>query len=112
MWLFGSKKVASTEVPRSTAKVPIMNNHQMIEEGDQEAAIEAFLAAHEGHTHDVEVQQGTWSIYCRCKRCGELHTYEVDNEARQQALGLPPWQEDNKKPYSPEYGRQILRISP
>jgi hypothetical protein len=74
-----------------------VNDHQIIEEGEQEAAIEAFLVAHEGHTQDVEVQRGTWSIYCLCKRCREIHTYEVDNEARQQALGLPPWQEDKEE---------------
>jgi hypothetical protein len=80
-----------------------VNNHHLIEEDDQEAAIEALLGAHEAHTQEVEVQRGTWSVYCRCKRCGEIHTYEVDNEARQQALGLPPWQEeDKKKPHSPE----------
>ena len=26
----------------------------------------------------------------------QIHTYEVDNEARQQALGLPLWQEDRE----------------
>jgi hypothetical protein len=71
-----------------------VNNHHRIVEGEQEATIEAFLVAHEDHTPEVEIQQGTWSIYCHCKRCGEIHTYEVDNEARQQALGLPLWQED------------------
>jgi hypothetical protein len=90
-----------------------VNNHHMMEEGEQEAAIEAFLVAHEGHTRDVEVQRGTWSIYCGCKRCGEIHTYEVDNEARQQALGLPPWQEDRKKTsFTGVRGRGILRTSP
>ena len=74
-----------------------MDDHHMIEEDDQESAIEAFLVAHEGHTQEVEVQRGTWSIYCRCKRCGDIHTYKVDNEARQQALGLPPWQEEDKE---------------
>ena len=97
MKLFGSRREASTEVFGSRGKEPIVNDHRMIEEGDQEAAIEAFLVAHEGHTQEVEVQRGTWSIYCLCKRCGEIHTYEVDNEARQQALGLPPWQEGRKK---------------
>ena len=74
-----------------------MNNHHLIEEDAQEAAIEAFCVAHEGHAQEVEVQRGTWSTYCLCKRCGEIHTYEVDNEARQQALGLPPWQEEDKE---------------
>jgi EAL domain-containing protein (putative c-di-GMP-specific phosphodiesterase class I) len=58
----------------------------MIEEGDQQAAIGAFLLAHEGHTQDVEVQRGAWSIYCRCARCEDVRTYEVDNEARVRAL--------------------------
>jgi hypothetical protein len=97
MRLFGSQREASTEVPASRGKAPIMNTHHMIEEGAQEAAIEAFLVAHEGHPQEVEVQRGTWSLYCLCKRCGEIHTYEVDNEARQQALGAPPWQEEDKK---------------
>jgi hypothetical protein len=88
---------SSTEVPGNRGKALIVNNHDLIGEGSQEAAIEAFLAAHEGHTQEVEVQRGTWSIYCHCKRCGEIHTYEVDNEARQQALGLPPWQEEDKE---------------
>jgi hypothetical protein len=69
----------------------------MIKEGDQEAAIAAFLIAHEGHTQEVEIQRGAWTIYCRCKRCEDVHTYEVDNEARERALGLPPWQEEDKK---------------
>ncbi len=96
MRLFGSDREASTEVPGSRGEAPIVNNHQMIEEGDEEAAIEAFLVAHEGHTRDVEVQRGTWSIYCRCTRCDDIHTYEADNEAREQALELSPWQEDKK----------------
>jgi len=69
----------------------------MIEEGDQEAAIGAFLLAHEGHTQDVEVQRGAWSIFCRCACCDDIHTYEVDNEAREQAIGLPPWQDEDRK---------------
>jgi hypothetical protein len=73
-----------------------VNNHRLIAEDNQEAVIEAFLVAHEGHAQEVEVQRGTWSIYCLCKRCGEIQTYEVDNEARQQALGLPLWQEDRE----------------
>ena len=98
MRLFGSDREVSTEVPVSRGEAPIVNNHQMIEEGAQEAAIGAFLVAHEGHTQDVEVQRGTWSIYCHCKRCEDIHTYEVDNGAREQALvGLLPWQEDKKK---------------
>jgi hypothetical protein len=99
MWIFGSKREPSTEVPRSTGDTLIMNNHHMIEEGEQEAAIKAFLVAHEGHAQQVEVQRGTWSIYCHCERCGEIRTYEVDNEARQQALGLPPRQEDKRSPF-------------
>jgi hypothetical protein len=96
MRLFGSGREASTEVPGSRGEVPIVNQHRMIEEGAEEAAIGAFLVAHEGHTQNVEVQRGTWSIYCHCKRCKDIHTYEVDNEAREQALDLPPWQEDKK----------------
>jgi hypothetical protein len=69
----------------------------MIKEGEQEAAIAAFLIAHEGHTQEVEIQRGAWTIYCRCKRCEDVHTYEVDNEARERALGLPLWQEEDKK---------------
>ena len=69
----------------------------MIEEGHQEAAIEAFLLAHEGHTQEVEVQCGAWSIYCRFTRCDDVHTFEVDNEARERAIGLPPWPELRKK---------------
>ena len=45
----------------------------------------------------MEIQRGTWSIYCRCARCEDIHTYEVDNEAREQAIGLPPWQEEDRK---------------
>jgi hypothetical protein len=97
MRLFGSVREAYTEGLGNGGKAPIVNDHHIIEEDDQEAVIEAFLVAHEGHTQEVEVQRGTWSIYCLCKRCGEIHTYEVDNEARQQALGLPPWQEGRKK---------------
>jgi hypothetical protein len=70
--------------------------HTMIEEGDQEAAVGAFLLAHEGHTRDVEVQLGAWTVYCRCTRCEDVRTYEVDNEARERALGLPPWQEEGE----------------
>ena len=70
-----------------------MNNPHMIKEGDQEAAIGAFLLAHEVHTHDVEIQRGTWSIFCQCARCGDLHTYEVDNEARERAIGMASWEE-------------------
>jgi hypothetical protein len=33
--------------------------------------------------------------FCRCARCEDIHTYEVDNEAREQAIGLPPWQNED-----------------
>jgi hypothetical protein len=111
MRLFGSESEASTEAPGKREKVPTVNNHHMIGDDGQEAVIEAFLVAHEGHTQEVEIQRGSWSIYCHCKRCGEIHTYEVDNEARQQALGLPPWQEEDKEEalFSGVRGRGILR---
>jgi hypothetical protein len=73
------------------------HHHTMMEEGDQEAAVGAFLLAHAGHTRDVEVQLGAWTVYCRCTRCEDVRTYEVDNEAREQALGLPPWREEDEK---------------
>jgi molybdate-binding protein len=65
----------------------------MIEEGQQDAAIGAFLLAHQGHTQYVEVQRGAWTVYCRCERCEDVRIYEVDNAARERALGLPPWPE-------------------
>jgi len=71
----------------------MVGDHHMIEEGHQEAAIGAFLVAHEGHAQVVEVQRGAWTIYCRCTRCDDVRTYEVDNEARERAIGLPPWPE-------------------
>jgi hypothetical protein len=76
-----------------------VNNHHMIQEGDQEPVIDAFLQAHEDHTEDLEIQRGTWSIYCYCAPCGDLHTYEVDNEARERAIGLPAWQEEEVEEY-------------
>jgi hypothetical protein len=68
-----------------------MGDHRMIEEGQQEAAIGAFLTAHEGHMQEVEVQRGAWSIFCRCERCGDIKTFVVDNEAKERAIGLPSW---------------------
>ncbi len=85
MRLFGSGREAPTEVLGSGGEVPIVN-HQLIEEGAEEAAIGAFLVAHEGRTHDVEVRRGPWSIYCRCTSCEDIYTFEVDNEARERAL--------------------------
>ena len=58
MRLFSSEREASTEVPGYRGNAPIVNNHHMIEEDDQETAIEAFLVAHEDHTQDLEVQRG------------------------------------------------------
>ena len=75
-----------------------MNDHRMIEEGQQEAAIGAFLIAHQGHTQLVEVQRGAWTVYCRCGRCGDARIYEVDNASRERALGLPPWPGAEKQP--------------
>ncbi len=76
------------------AEAPVVSDHHMmIEEGQQEVAIGAFLLVHEDHTQDVEVQRGAWTVYCRCRRCEDVHTYEVDNEARERAIGLPPWPE-------------------
>jgi len=63
-----------------------VSNHHIVGAGEQEAAIGAFLVAHEGHTQDVEVRRGPWSIYCRCTSCENIHTFEVDNEARERAL--------------------------
>ena len=75
----------------------VSDHHSMLEEGQQGAAIGAFLLAHEGHTRDVEVQRGAYTVYCRCRRCDDVRTYEVDNEARERALGLPPWPESEKR---------------
>jgi 4-hydroxy-3-methylbut-2-enyl diphosphate reductase IspH len=97
MRLFESQREASTEVPASRGKAPLVSTHHMIVESAQEATIEAFLVAHEGHISEVEAQRGTWSIYCRCARCEDIHTYEVDNEARERAIGLPPWQDEDRK---------------
>jgi hypothetical protein len=73
-------------VPGSRGKAPIVSNHHIVGAGEQEAAIGAFLVAHEGHTQDVEVRRGPWSIYCRCTSCEDIYTFEVDNEARERAL--------------------------
>jgi hypothetical protein len=79
------------------AEASVVSEHYMIAEGQQEVAIGAFLLAHEGHTQDVEVQRGAWTVYCRCRRCKDVRTYEVDNEARERAIGLPPWPESKKR---------------
>ena len=79
------------------AEASVVSEHHMIGEGQQEVAIGAFLLAHEGHTQDVEVQRGAWTVYCRCRRCEDVRTYEVDNEARERAIGLPPWPESKKR---------------
>jgi hypothetical protein len=76
----------------------MVNDHRMIEEGQQEGAIGAFLLAHQGHTQHVEVQRGAWTVYCHCARCEDVRVYEVDNEARERALGLPPWPGSKKQP--------------
>jgi hypothetical protein len=70
----------------------------MIEEGQQELAIGAFFVVHEDHTQDVEIQRGVWTVYCRCRRCEDVRTYEVDNEARERAIGLPPWPGSQERP--------------
>jgi hypothetical protein len=90
-------RLPQTEETRKQRQGAIVNDHHMIEEGHQEAAIGAFLLAHEGHTRDVEVQLGAWTVYCHCPRCDDVRTYEVDNEARERALGLPPWPESKKR---------------
>jgi hypothetical protein len=82
MRLFESQREASTEVPPSRVKAPLVSTYHVVEEGAQEATIEAYLVAHEGHISEVEAQRGRWSIYCRCERYEDIHTYEVDNEAR------------------------------
>ena len=76
-----------------------MNDYRMLEEGGQGAAIGAFLLAHEGHTQEVEMQRGSWTVYCRCARCEEVRTYEVDNDAGKRALERllgPPRREDEE----------------
>jgi hypothetical protein len=83
---------------KNEAEAPVVSDHHMmIEEGQHEAAIGAFLLAHEGHTQDVEVQRGAWTVYCRCERCEDVRVYEVDNAARERAIGLPPWPESEKR---------------
>jgi len=75
----------------------VSDHHMMIEVGQQELAIGVFLLVHEDHTQDVEVQRGTWTVYCRCRCCEDVRTYEVDNEARERAIGLPPWPESKER---------------
>jgi hypothetical protein len=70
----------------SSGRVSPVNDYRMIKEGEQGAAIGAFLLAHEGHTHEVEIQRGSWTVFCHCAHCDEVRTYEVDNDARKRAL--------------------------
>jgi hypothetical protein len=84
----------SNKAEKDERRSIISSDHRVIEDGAEEAAIGAFLIAHESHTQDVEVQRGKWTIYCRCTRCEDIRTYEVENEARERALGLPPWPAD------------------
>jgi hypothetical protein len=42
-------------------------------------------------------QIGAWTVYCRCARCDDARVFEVDNEARERAIGLPPWPKGDKK---------------
>jgi len=90
-------------VPGSGGEASSVNDYRMLEEGEQGAAIGAFLLAHEGHTQEVEIQRGSWTVYCRCARCDEVRTYEVDNDARKRALERllgpplgPPRREDEE----------------
>jgi hypothetical protein len=85
----------------SGAEPPVVNDHSLIEEGQQEAAIGAFLLAHQGHNQNVEVQRGAWTVYCRCELCEDVRVYEVNNEARERAIGLPPWPGTKKQPGRP-----------
>ena len=73
-------------MPSSGGKLSPVNDYRMIQEGEQEAAIGAFLLAHEGYTQEVKIQRGSWTVYCHCALCEEVRTYEVDNEARERAL--------------------------
>jgi hypothetical protein len=86
---------------RSGGRASSVNDYRMLEEGEQGAAIGAFLLAHEDHMREVEVQRGSWTVYCYCARCDDVRTYEVDNEARKRALerllGLPR-REDEEGP--------------
>jgi hypothetical protein len=56
--------------------------HRLILEGEEEGAIAGFLLAHQDHMQEVEVKRGPWSVFCRCDLCGDVKTFEVDNEAR------------------------------
>jgi len=83
---------------KNEAEAPVVSHHHsMIEEGQQRVAIGAFLLAHQGHTRHLEVQRSAWTLYCYCEHCEDVRVYEVDNEARERAIELPPWPEDEEK---------------
>ena len=58
--------------------------HRRIDEGEREAVMVAFLAAHDGcPPEDVELHEGPWAVVCVCNNCFDLRTYEVADIGRE-----------------------------
>lgn len=60
--------------------------HRLIREDETNTVYEDFAAKHSRHLIAIERARGEWSLVLSCPICGDWQTFEVDNEARREAL--------------------------
>lgn len=60
--------------------------HGDIKEHEVDKVYVDFATKHRGHVSRLEVAAGEWGLVLHCPRCEDWQTFEVDNEARREAL--------------------------
>jgi hypothetical protein len=61
--------------------------HRLIREDEEIEAFGAFAVKHGRHLMATHVRRGPWSLVLHCPKCHDWQTYQIDNEARREALG-------------------------
>jgi hypothetical protein len=60
--------------------------HRLIREDEKIEAFAAFAGKHGPHLMATDIREGTWSLVMHCPKCSDWRTFQIDNEARREAL--------------------------
>lgn len=60
--------------------------HRLIREDERIEVLAAFAEQHFSHIRSIEFTEGDWSLVMHCSLCHDWQTFQIDNEARREAL--------------------------
>lgn len=60
--------------------------HRLIREDEKIEVFSAFAGQHGTHLRSTDISEGSWSLVMHCSVCHDWQTFQIDNEARREAL--------------------------